>query len=127
MLAKVHRLTSAADFSSTIRQGGRSGSGTLVAHLAVPDLTLPDAAHAAPARVGLVVNKGVGNAVTRNLVKRRLRHVARNRVDGLPAGSLLVIRALPEAAGASSAQLDLDLEHTLTTTLTRVRSRGRRS
>ena len=36
---------------------------------------------ATPARVGFVVSKAVGNAVVRNRVKRRLRHLARERLD----------------------------------------------
>jgi len=47
--------------------------------------------------VGFVVSKAVGNAVTRNRVKRRLRHL----VVPLLAGSRdveVVVRALPAAA-----------------------------
>jgi ribonuclease P protein component len=63
--------------------------------------------------VGLVVSKAVGNAVARNRVKRRLRHLARTRLERLPDGSLLVIRALPAAASASSAVLGADLDRAL--------------
>lgn len=51
--------------------------------------------------------------MVRNRVKRRLRHLARGRVELLPAGSLLVIRALPPAADASSAELGASLDHAL--------------
>ena len=51
-----------------------------------------------PARVGFVVSRAVGSAVTRNRVKRRLRHLMRERVAGLDRGSLLVVRANPAAA-----------------------------
>ncbi len=67
---------------------------------------------AAP-RVGLVVGRAVGNAVTRNQVKRRLRHLLRDRLAALPEGSLLVVRALASAGAASSAELGADLDSAL--------------
>jgi ribonuclease P protein component len=63
--------------------------------------------------VGLVVSKAVGPAVTRNLVKRRLRHLAREHLDQVPDGSLLVLRALPAAAEASYAELGAELQRCL--------------
>jgi ribonuclease P protein component len=66
-----------------------------------------------PARVGFVVSKAVGTAVTRNLVKRRLRHLMRERVALLEDGSLLVVRALPAAAAASYRDLGAELDRCL--------------
>jgi len=66
-----------------------------------------------PARVGVVVGRSVGPAVTRNLVKRRLRHLARTRLDALLEGSTLVIRALPAAARGSFDALGADLGRAL--------------
>ncbi len=56
--------------------------------------------------VGFVVSRAVGNAVARNRVKRRLRHLVAealtiaNDCNGpaVPAGTAIVIRALPAAA-----------------------------
>jgi ribonuclease P protein component len=59
----------------------------------------------------------VGNAVTRNAVKRRLRHLLGERLAGLPAGAELVVRALPAAAEASSVDLGADLDRALERTL----------
>ena len=44
------------------------------------------------------MSKAVGNAVTRNRVKRRLRHLAAAHVADTPVGMDLVVRALPRAA-----------------------------
>ncbi len=66
-----------------------------------------------PARAGFVVSKAVGNAVIRNRVKRRLRHLMRDRLSRLPAGSLVVVRALPGAGEADHDDLVRDLDTAL--------------
>lgn len=68
---------------------------------------------ASTARAGFVVSKAVGNAVVRNKVRRRLRHLVRPLLGDLPEGSMLVVRALPPAAGASFAILGADLQAAL--------------
>ena len=75
--------------------------------------TSPTSAAAPPARVGFVVSGAVGPAVVRNRVRRRLRHLAAEQVRRLPDGALLVVRALPAAAGATTAQLAADLQAVL--------------
>ena len=89
-----------------MRSGRRAGSTTLVVHLAA-GATTPSP------RVGFVVSRAVGNSVTRNRVQRRLRHLTRGHLPALPASSVLVVRALPPAATASSAELDADLRRCL--------------
>ena len=121
MLAQQHRLTGAPLFTSTVRTGARKGSTTLVGHLRLPaapgEATADDGAlstpASGPARVGLVVSRAVGNAVIRNRTKRRLRHLVAERLALLPAGSTLVVRALPAAASADYARLGEDLDHVL--------------
>ena len=83
------RMRQASDFRETTRRGLRAARPTLVLHVR--------AVESPPSRVGFVVSKAVGNAVTRNRVKRRLRHL----VVPLLAGSRdveVVVRALPAAA-----------------------------
>ncbi|WP_122819164.1 ribonuclease P protein component [Nocardioides pantholopis] len=106
MLTRTHRLTDSDSFRSTVRAGRRSGSRTLVLHLGT-------GAGTDPPRVGLVVSKAVGNSVVRNRVKRRLRHQAREHLASLPGSAVLVVRALPAAAEASSAELADDLDRCL--------------
>ncbi len=65
------------------------------------------------ARVGFVVSKAVGGAVVRTRVKRRLRAVLAERLALLPAGSLLVVRANPAAAEATSAELARSVDRVL--------------
>jgi ribonuclease P protein component len=74
---------------------------------------------AAPVRVGFIVSRAVGTAVTRNLVARRLRHLVRDRLGQLPAGSCLVVRALPASATRSSDVLGRDLDDALRRLLAR--------
>lgn len=66
-----------------------------------------------PALVGFVVSKAVGGAVQRNQVKRRLRHLMLERLSAVGAGARVVVRALPAARGASSAELAADLDRAL--------------
>ncbi|MDR7362336.1 ribonuclease P protein component [Marmoricola bigeumensis] len=72
------------------------------------------------------MSRAVGGAVQRNLVKRRLRHLSREVVAELPAGSLLVVRALPPAAESSYAELREDLTRGVQRVLHRAQSGVRR-
>lgn len=107
MLPAAHRLTDPAAFSDTVRSGVRAGSRVLVVHLRV-DAGSPGES-STPARVGLVVSKAVGGAVVRTRVKRRLRHQMAALLPMLPMGSITVVRALPPAASATSAELAEEL------------------
>lgn len=70
------------------------------------------AAGGAP-RAGFVVSKAVGNSVVRHRVTRRLRHVVAPRLAALPAGAMVVVRALPPAGGASSATFAAEVDSAL--------------
>lgn len=111
MLPRENRLTAGGDFSRAVRAGRRAGSRTVVVHLLRegPSATVGPV-KVGPARVGLVVGRQVGGAVVRNGVRRRLRHLLRERLARLPAGSLAVVRALPVSHSAPSAVLGADLD-----------------
>ena len=71
------------------------GRPTLVVHARLLSHSPPAAEWT---RVGFVVSKAVGNAVTRNRVKRRLRHLVAPMIPSFPQDVHMVIRALPAAA-----------------------------
>lgn len=103
MLPSDHRMRRRDDFRVAVRTGVRAAGPTLVVHLA------PGRGEG-PVRIGLVVSRSVGAAVVRNTVRRRLRALLHQRLDRVPAGARVVVRALPEAAGASSRRLGEDLD-----------------
>ncbi|MEU6080285.1 ribonuclease P protein component [Streptomyces sp. NPDC047108] len=120
MLPTENRLRRREDFAAAVRRGRRAGRPLLVVHLrSAPSSetrgTDPHASgeNAPPARAGFVVSRAVGGAVVRNLVKRRLRHIVRDRLSLLPAGSLVVVRALPGAGEADHDALARDLDSAL--------------
>lgn len=119
MLDRSHRLTRSQDFAVAVRHGVRTGSTSLVVHLGSREPEVPGE----PVRVGLVVGRPVGNAVIRNQVKRRLRHLLRDRLSSVPDGAVLVVRALPPAAGASSALLGDELDRALARSVRRLAER----
>ncbi|KIZ19394.1 ribonuclease P [Streptomyces natalensis ATCC 27448] len=114
MLPTEHRLRRREDFATAVRRGRRAGRPLLVVHFR-SGATDPHASgeRVPPTRAGFVVSKAVGVAVVRNKVKRRLRHLMRDRLDRLPAGSLVVVRALPGAGAAEHDQLARDLDAAL--------------
>lgn len=115
MLPPAHRLRDPGAFRAAGRRGARGSSRTLVVHLLEPGVRVDpddrgDAGEGPATRVGFVVSKAVGNAVVRNRVTRRLRHLARGHLSGTPGGLVVVVRALPAASQASHTQLARDLD-----------------
>jgi ribonuclease P protein component len=115
VLAADQRLRRADDFATVIRRGRRAGRGGLVVHLRRREPQTP-------ARVGFVVPKTVGPAVTRNKVRRRLRELVRAELVRL-AGTDVVVRVLPSASTESYQQLSVDLAAALDAVTRREQSR----
>ena len=84
-----------------MKEKGRSFPGRL---LVLGVLTEAEPAEA-DSRIGLVTSRRVGLAVTRNLVRRRLREAVRHSRPQLRTGCWLVIVARYTAARADAAQL----------------------
>jgi ribonuclease P protein component len=119
VLPAPHRMRRHDDFTRAVRRGRRAGRPLLAVHVLAP-ASVGAGRALAPALVGLVVSRAVGPAVTRTRVKRRLRHVTAQRLERLAPGTLLVVRANPPAATATSAALAVDLDRALDRVLTTV-------
>ncbi len=100
MLPARSRLRNPGDFRDTLRQGVRCGRASLVVHARrTPEVE---------SRAGFIVSRAVGNAVHRNRVKRRLRHLAARALPSVPFPVDVVVRALPAAAVTQSLAADFD-------------------
>ena len=113
MLPAAHRMRRSQEFTQTVRHGRRAGGPVLSVHV------WQRPANAEPVRVGLVVPKGVGTAVRRTAVKRRLRALARARLDRFAPGGLVVLRAGSASGSATSQSLALALDAALGRALSR--------
>ena len=102
----MERLQSHRDFVTVLKRRRKVGGKDIVVHYLVPDEPHDEEDQMAHRRLGLAVSKSVGNAVTRNTVKRRFRVLARTYEDVLPKRCDIVLRAKPSAATASFASLD---------------------
>ena len=122
----MERLRRHRDFVAVLKQRHTMRDRDIVAHIAVkPEVTgttnertqdggTPrhkpsdddDTVPTSQRRLGLAVSKSVGNAVTRNRVKRRLRILARRYEGALPKRCDIILRAKPSAATASFSQLE---------------------
>jgi ribonuclease P protein component len=116
VLATKNRLRTSTDFSTTVRSGVRNGRRNVVLYTAA-------LAADEPSRIGFIVSKSVGNAVVRNLVKRRLREAGAKSLQKYGSGFAIVVRALPAAAAASWDQLLADYDAALEATMKRLGTR----
>ncbi|MCT9819467.1 ribonuclease P protein component [Microbacterium sp. W1N] len=94
MLARGNRITRGAEYKAVVRGGSRCAGATAVTYVV-------STTDERPARFGFIVSKQVGNAVTRNTVRRRLKSVCAEALPTVRPGADVVIRALPSAASAS--------------------------
>ena len=102
MLARGNRIARGADYKAVVRGGARCAGAHTVTYV----VTTP---HARPPRFGFIVSKGVGSAVVRNTVRRRLKAVCAEALPSVRDGADVVIRALPSAAAAPYGELRGDV------------------
>jgi ribonuclease P protein component len=93
-----YRLRSNRQFQDVRRKGKSTGNHLLVLCYLPNNLEY--------SRFGISVSKRVGNAVTRNLVKRRLREALRIRIDTIQPGWDLVFIARNPIRHADYHQMD---------------------
>ena len=98
MLARGNRITRGAEYKAVVRGGSRCAGAHAVTYVA-------SSTDDRPARFGFIVSKQVGNAVTRNTVRRRLKSVCAEALPQVRPGADVVIRALPAAATAPYSEL----------------------
>lgn len=106
MLAKVNRLVNGDDYRRLVRRGRRQTTAHAVLYLIHSD-------EISPPRFGFIIAKTVGIAVNRNLVRRRLKAVAFEKLSGIAPGTEIVIRALPGAAQADWTSLHSEISDAL--------------
>lgn len=107
MPARQHRITRGDDYRRVVRHGNRVGGATCITHAVL------HADGTAPARFGFIVSKAVGNAVTRNLVRRRLKSIVDHRLAAGFTGADVVFRALPRSSEAPFVDLRRDVDRAL--------------
>jgi len=102
-LPEYESLRSPQDFRRVLGAGDRQRSGGIV--------LVRTPGREGPPRVGFVVSKGSGGAVTRNRIKRRLRHAIVGKA--LQPGMDYVIIANREVSEAPFAQIETWLSRAL--------------
>jgi ribonuclease P protein component len=90
-------LTDSPDFERAYRRGTAYRGKLFSVHAFPNEFGTP--------RLGLSVSRRVGNAVTRNTVRRRLREVFHSALPEIPGDLDLVVSARPAAAEATVREL----------------------
>jgi ribonuclease P protein component len=97
-MQRRHRLTRSRDFEAVYRHGRSASTRFLVLYW------FPRDEEGGEPRLGLAVPRGVGTAVVRNRVKRRLRELWQARVETVPARCDYVLVVRPGLAEAAEAR-----------------------
>ena len=107
-MTRVWRLRPRGEFER-IRQNGRSWPHRFFVLIVLPRT---DRQEALP-RIGVAAGKKLGDAVTRNRFKRKLREAIRQVYPNIPSGVDAILIARAPLAEASVAQLVAALTETL--------------
>jgi len=94
-------MTSHAEFSRT-RQDGKAKGGAYLVLSTLPSDAIPH--H----KAGVIVTRKVGNAVTRNLLRRRIHHILAKHLDHIEGTRYIVTILRWRAPEASFDQLEAD-------------------
>ncbi|GAA1618866.1 ribonuclease P protein component [Leucobacter chromiireducens] len=113
MPAQRHRVTRGDDYRRIVRSGYRVGGAFCITHAVLREA-------GEPARFGFIVSKAVGNAVQRNLARRRLKTIAERRIAAGFTGVDVVFRALPAILEPEFAVLEHEVERALRRVETRL-------
>ncbi len=102
-LTRRQTMKRASEFAM-VRAEGSSDSGRFIVLSTAP---LPSGADA-DSRFGIITTKRVGHAVTRNLLRRRMREILRAHGEPLARGLYVVLIMRNRAAWADYAGLEKD-------------------
>ena len=94
-------IRSSADFTRALKEGKRLSGRLLVLNIRARE-------ESGPVRFGLIVTKRHGGAVSRNLLRRRLRSLLSTKA--FPPGSDVVVGARGAASEASFQDLARELD-----------------
>lgn len=106
MPARQYRITRGEDYRRIVRSGRRVGGAFCITHAVFRSID-------DPARFGFIVSKAVGNAVTRNRVRRRLKSIAQRRINMGLTGIDVVFRMLPASASADYTDLEAEVDRSV--------------
>lgn len=105
-MQKEYRLRRRSDFRRTFRMGTSVANRQFVVYRRTRK-------EEGPVRIGISVSRKVGNAVTRNRIKRLVKEITRQWVDSLPPRTDLVLIARRPTADMDYHQMQSSLRHVM--------------
>lgn len=110
-------MTRGDDYRRIVRTGNRVGGAFCITYAVsrssvASTLDENSAVHLErdpAARFGYIISKSVGNAVVRNLIRRRMKSITEDMIHNGISGIDIVFRALPAAANAPFTELQREM------------------
>lgn len=96
MLPLKNRITKSIEFSNVLNNGSKNFQEALALYFKTTNQ---------PSRLGLIINRRVGNAVRRHLLARQLREVFREFLKQHPTGFDVVVKISTKFKDVSYSQI----------------------
>lgn len=110
MLPLVNRITTSSEFQSVLNSGLKDYQKSLAVFMKPTS---------APSRLGLIINRKVGNAVKRHLLSRRAREVFKKILVTNPNGFDIVVKFSTKFNNPSFQEIDSELNRAIKNLLER--------